>query len=63
MFGILMRMKPLTHDAYNDEWIEDKDFNEIFQQLRGQVHVEEGNKKVEYHIYDVLWPQLTPIKF
>jgi hypothetical protein len=43
--GTLMHMEPFTHDAY----IDDEDFKEVFQHLQGQIHIEEGDKKDDYH--------------
>jgi hypothetical protein len=48
--GTLMHMEPFTHDAYKEAYIEDEDFKEVFQQLQGQIHVEEGDGKVDYHL-------------
>jgi len=49
-FHTLMHLDPFTHDTYKDEYIEDEDFKKVFQQLQGQVHVEEGNNKDDYYI-------------
>ena len=38
--GTLMHMEHFTHDAYKDEYTKDEEFKEVFQQLRGQFHVE-----------------------
>jgi hypothetical protein len=48
--GTLMHMEPFTHDAY----IEAKDFKEVFQQLQGQIHIEEGDNKADYHFQNGL---------
>jgi hypothetical protein len=47
-------MEPLTHDAYKEEYTKDEDLKEIFQQLQGQVHEEEGDSKANYHLQDGL---------
>jgi hypothetical protein len=36
-------MEPFTHDAYKEAYTEDEDFKEVFQQLQGQIHIEEGD--------------------
>jgi hypothetical protein len=41
-------MDPFTHDAYKEEYTEDEDFKEVFQKLQGQIHIEEGDGKVDY---------------
>jgi hypothetical protein len=40
-----MHMDPFTHDAYKEIYMEDGEFKEVFQQLQGQIHVEEGGDK------------------
>jgi hypothetical protein len=44
-----MCMDPFTHDAYKEAYTKD-DFKEVFQQLQGQICVEEGDGKVDYHL-------------
>jgi hypothetical protein len=46
----LMHMDHFTHDAY----IEDEDFKEVFKKLHGQICVEEGDRKVDYHLHNGL---------
>jgi hypothetical protein len=48
----LMHMDPFTHDAYKYAYIKDEDFKEMFQQLQGQFHVEEGDDKADYYIHN-----------
>jgi hypothetical protein len=36
----LMHMEPFTHDVYNEAYIEDEDFKEVFHQLQGKIHIE-----------------------
>jgi hypothetical protein len=43
--GTLMHMEPFTHDAYKEAYTKDEDFKEVFQQLQGQVHVEEAYQR------------------
>ena len=43
-------MDPFTHDAYKESYREDENFKEVFQQLQGQIHIEEGDSKDEYHL-------------
>jgi hypothetical protein len=50
----LMHMDPFTHDAYKEAYIEDKDFKEVFQQLQSQIHIENGDGKVDYHFQNGL---------
>jgi hypothetical protein len=38
-------MDPFTHDAYKEAYIEDEEFKKVFQQLQGQIHIEEGDRK------------------
>nr|KUM48645.1 hypothetical protein ABT39_MTgene4660 [Picea glauca] len=45
-----MHMEPFTHDAYKEGYTEDEDFKEVFQQLQGQIHVEESDSKADYHL-------------
>lgn len=45
-----MHMEPFTHDAYKEAYTEDEDFKEVFQQLQGQIHVEESDSKADYHL-------------
>jgi hypothetical protein len=45
----LMKMDMFTHDAYKEAYIKNEDFKEVFQQLQGQIHIEEGDGKVDYH--------------
>jgi hypothetical protein len=48
--GTLMHMDPFIHDPYKEEYIEDEDIKEVFQQLLGQIHVDEGDYKDDYHL-------------
>jgi hypothetical protein len=48
--GTLTHKDPSTHDAYKYAYNKDEDSKEVFQQLQGQVCVEEGNNKDDYHI-------------
>ena len=45
-----MHMEHFTHEAYIKAYIEDEDFKEVFWQLQGQTHIEEGDGKVDYHL-------------
>jgi hypothetical protein len=44
--GTFMNMDPFTHDAYTKY----EDVKDVFQQLKGQIHVEEGGCKFNYHL-------------
>jgi hypothetical protein len=59
--GTLMHMDPFTHDAYKEAYTEDEDFKEVFQQLQGQIHVEEGDNKVDYHLQNGLLYKLDKL--
>jgi hypothetical protein len=48
--GTLMHMDPFTHDAYKEAYIEYEDFKEVFQQLQGQIYIEEGDSKDDHHL-------------
>jgi hypothetical protein len=50
--GTLMYIDPLTRDAYKGTFTKDEDFQEAFQQLEWQVHVEDVDGKVKYHLED-----------
>jgi hypothetical protein len=50
----LMHMEPFIHDAYKEAYIRDEDFKKVFQQLQGQIHVEEGDNKADYHLQNGL---------
>jgi hypothetical protein len=52
--GTQMYMDCFTHDAYKEVYIEDADFKEVFQQLEGQINIEEGDKKDGYHFQNGL---------
>jgi hypothetical protein len=41
-----MHMEHFTHEAYIKAYIEDEDFKEVFQQIYGQIHIEEGDDNV-----------------
>ena len=56
-----MHMEPFTHDAYKEEYTEDEDFKEVFQQLQGHFHVEEGDIKADYHLQDELLYKLDKL--
>jgi hypothetical protein len=58
-----MHMDPFTHDAYKEAYTEDEDFKEVFQQLQGQIHIEEGDGKVDYHFQNGLLYKLTSSVF
>jgi hypothetical protein len=36
-------MEPFTLDAYKEAYTKDEDFKEVFQQLQGQIHIEESD--------------------
>jgi hypothetical protein len=48
--GNLMHMDPFTHDGYKESYTKHEDFKEVFHQLHGETHVEEGDNKVYYHL-------------
>jgi hypothetical protein len=52
--GTLMHMEPFTHGAYKEAYTEDEDFKEVFQQLHGQICIEEGDDKANYHFHNGL---------
>jgi hypothetical protein len=52
--GTLMHMDPFTHYAYKEAYTKYEDFKEVFQQLQGQIHIEEGDGKVNYHFHNGL---------
>jgi hypothetical protein len=56
-----MHMEPFTHDAYKEAYTEDEDFKEVLQQLQGQIHVEEGDSKVDYHLWNRLLYKLDKL--
>ena len=56
-----MHMEPFTNDAYKEDYTEDEDFKEVFQQLQGKFHVEEGDNKVDYHLQDNLLYKLDKL--
>ena len=41
--------------------MKDKNFKEVFQQLQGQVHIEEHDNKADYHFYNGLLYNLDKI--
>jgi hypothetical protein len=55
----MMHMDPFTHDAYKEAYIEDEDFKEVFHQLQGQIHIEEGDNKAYYHFQNWLLYKLN----
>jgi hypothetical protein len=59
--GTLMHMDPFTHDAYKEAYTEDEDFKEVFQQLQGQIHIEEGDGKDDYHFQNGLLYKLDKL--
>jgi hypothetical protein len=59
--GSLMHMDPFTHDAYKEECTEDEDFKEAFQRLHGQIHIEEGDDKDDYHFYNRLLYKINKV--
>jgi hypothetical protein len=44
-----------------EAYIEDEDFKEGFQQLHGQIHIEEGDNKADYHFQNGLLYKLDKI--
>jgi hypothetical protein len=57
----LMHMDHFTHDAYREEYTKYEDFKEVFQQLQGQIHIEEGDRKVDYHFKNILLYKLNKL--
>jgi hypothetical protein len=57
--GTLMHMDPFTHDAYGETYIEDEEFKELF--LQSQIHIEEGDSKVDYHFQNDLLYKLDKL--
>jgi hypothetical protein len=47
--GTLMRMEPVSHDAYKEAYIEYEDLKKVFHQLQCQIHIEEGDGKANYN--------------
>ena len=56
-----MPMDPFTHDAYKEAYTWYEDFKEVFQELHGKIHIEEGDKKDYYHFHNVLIYKLDKI--
>ena len=56
-----MHMEPFTHDAYRESYTEDDDFKEVFQQLQGQIHIEEVDNKDDYHFQNGLLYKLDKL--
>jgi hypothetical protein len=54
-------MDPFTHEAYKETYTKDEDFKGVFQQLQGQIHIEEGDNKVDYHFQNGLLYNLDNI--
>jgi hypothetical protein len=40
-------MDPFSHDAYKEVYKEYEYFKEVFHQLHGQIHIEEGDDKAD----------------
>ena len=59
--GTLMHMKPFTHDAYREAYLEDEEFKELYQQLQSQSHVHDGDNIVDYHLQDGLLYRLDKL--
>jgi hypothetical protein len=57
----LMHMELFTHDAYKEACLEDEDFKEMFQQLQGQIHIEEGDGNDGYHFQNGLLYKLDKL--
>ena len=51
-WGTLIHMDYFTHDAFKEASTKDEDFKDVFHQLQGQIHVEEGDGKANYHIHN-----------
>ena len=49
-----MHIEPFTNDVYKKAYLEDEDFQEVYQQLQSQSHVHDGNSMVDYHLQDRL---------
>jgi hypothetical protein len=45
--GTLRHMDPFSHDAYKEVYKEYEYFKEVFHQLHGQIHIEEGDDKAD----------------
>jgi hypothetical protein len=58
-----MHMEPFTHDTYKETYIEDVNFKEVFRQLQGQIHIEEGDEKAHNHFQNGLLYNLDKIFF
>ena len=52
--GNFMQMESFTHDAYKEAYLEDQDFREVFQQMKSQIHLHNGDITTEQHIQDGL---------
>jgi hypothetical protein len=57
----LMHLEPFTHDAYIETYLEDEDYEEVSQQLQGQIHIEEGDNKDDYHFHNGLLYKLDKL--
>jgi len=57
--GNLMHMDTFTHDAYRESYSKDGDFKEVYQQL--QIHVNNGDNTVGYHLQDGLLYRLDKL--
>lgn len=57
----LRHMDPFTHDAYRERYAKDEDFKVVFQELNGQIHVEDGDNKVDCYLYNGLLYRLNKL--
>jgi hypothetical protein len=50
----MIHIDPFTHDAYKETYTKDEDFKDMFQQTQFQIHIEEGDRKDDYHFQNYL---------
>ena len=56
-----MHMYPFTYDVYKEEYKEPRYLKEVFLQVEGQIHVEGGANKGDYHLQDGILYKLDKI--
>ena len=53
-FGTLMHILAFAHDAHREAYSEDDDFKVVYQQLKSQSHMNDGDNTIDYHLQDEL---------
>ena len=54
-------MEPFTHESYIEAYTKEVDFKEVYQQIRSQIDMDDGDNTIDYHLQNELLYRLDKL--